>query len=1567
MKAALATLMMCGAVGAKAGDYVFMYVDGSTFHILANSNDIISDVNQFNSAQCIWSGTSGGTFSNQSRYLYWTNNNSVWTANTSGDNLTINQNKIYNTYDRYNVYVRYSDNQWISSTTNDNNNVVYKLSGPTTASLNTPTISTSTSTFTSLSTVDYDCTCTGTPAYYTLTPNSSGTTYYAVEGKSPSTTAPAADITYNWQLSDDGSNWSSDNGHVRINAATGEVTYYNAYSDNNHTVKIRVTASVGTLTRTSTAKDITFNKLTAANPTSITATDVTMEVGATITASNYTVEATGLSAGQYAYNYVSATSSNTSVVTVTNTNGTFSITGVAVGTATITVTAHKTDNTASSVTTTFKVTVEKIETGVSGGVVTLDDREDHSWSYYSDPSCPIRSLNPANVKITYYGNGEKTISTTNGATPANSSWTENATTVKVGPSESANTFVYYKTLERTDGGTATSVAGATGRCAYTTIPNPFSVRPTYQYETGTLNKYCGFYAWRVKKLSGGTIHSAASGGTSYGVNSIINAETQIYFAPTSEYGMDVEFEALWARAWVVTSNNTSGMNNGVTYERNFVYLSSNTTLRAAALSYPVTYTTLDPATGAGTKRTITIRDGFTCGADTKFENLTFAQYGGNSQTLTAAAKKLTIGRGCSGLIALVRGLSTSISNVEYRIRIESGEYTEVVAVSNSERAADYGTGHALLTLGCDYDRALVNNDNLDIEALFGGNVEYFNNSNARIGIESIGYVIKSGSYNKNIAIDRAAEEECIYMAIFNGRDMGTRSLLVEGGNLNSLAGGQEHYTSGAQNSNKVNIRIKGGTVRGSIYGAAAWYNADGNRRIIITGGSVKGWIAGGCNGRTTDGGATTGSSYIYVGGNAEVGNPDNPSADIHIGATISGQGTNGADGGNIFGAGCGINPASGNVSSLSVGKMYASTIVVADNSRISKNVYGGGNFGFIGTDGGDKSSNIYILGGTVKGNVYGGSNNQQGQTVNILMKGGTVESGIYGGSNTWGTINNDVTIQVNGGQVGVDADHTANIHGGGYGNATNVNGNILVNIGEKGQTATGAMIYGDVYGGSALGNVNDAISDSVAIGLYRGTIQGNVYGGGLGNNTYAAAVRGNVRVDVDGIAFVTTYDGTNASDDSPIPATGRIFGCNNNNGTPNGSVRINVYKTARADGAVHTRGEYEVQAVYGGGNLAAYTPTTNQATSVNVYGCGESSIEYVYGGGNAAPVPATDVNVYGSYEINYVFGGGNGKDDVNGAANPGADVGKRKDGTSYGSETVVGTANTEILGGVIHHVFGGSNTKGDVTKAAHVILGDQNLQFCEFKVDEVYGAGNEAYMSGDAEITMNCIEGLTAIYGGSRKADIGSPTSRKDVVLNVYGGHFDQVFGGNNESGCIYGSITVNIQEKGCLPIEIGELYLGGNKAAYSVYGYNNDKTPKTSGTSYGDPVLNIISATSIGTTYGGGLGSTATLYGNPRVNINMEQGSINGKYEYEEGKSAERYKGKGYETAKTLDLGHLGTVYGGGNEAKVVGDTYIQIGTGTDAAGATLTRQDAQISGNVYGGGNHAEVTGKTNVVVGK
>ena len=96
-----------------------------------------------------------------------------------------------------------------------------------------------------------------------------------------------------------------------------------------------------------------------------------------------------------------------------------------------------------------------LTSGVSGGNVILNDREDHAWSYYSDPDCPIRSLSPADVKITYYGDGivmtgnaDYTASSTDFIQPGNANYVGGAK-VNVG-GEDENTFIYYKTLERGD-------------------------------------------------------------------------------------------------------------------------------------------------------------------------------------------------------------------------------------------------------------------------------------------------------------------------------------------------------------------------------------------------------------------------------------------------------------------------------------------------------------------------------------------------------------------------------------------------------------------------------------------------------------------------------------------------------------------------------------------------------------------------------------------------------------------------------------------------------------------------------------------------------------------------------------------------------------------------------------------------------------------------------------------------------------------------------------------------------------------------------------------------------------
>ena len=296
------------------------------------------------------------------------------------------------------------------------------------------------------------------------------------------------------------------------------------------------------------------------------------------------------------------------------------------------------------------------------------------------------------------------------------------------------------------------------------------------------------------------------------------------------------------------------------------------------------------------------------------------------------------------------------------------------------------------------------------------------------------------------------------------------------------------------------------------------------------------------------------------------------------------------------------------------------------------------------------------------GNVFGGGNeagteNTAGTDVKIIA--GNVKTGVYGGCNTSGTVSGDTKVAITGGTIGTawenaPATFPTLVFGGGLGNQTLVNGSVAVELGAM--TATDptisgdATIWGDVYGGSAEGLVNAELTGDPAalsptankttsVVFYSGTLNGNLYGGGLGTATHAADVYGDITVNIGtGIVSesgLTTYGNATIN--------GSVFGCNNTNGTPKGDVLVNVYKTAHTDDENSNRYpditsfdlddldessdlRYAIKAVYGGGNLAHYTPVaptgSNPAhsTTVHVYGCDENTVKAVYGGGGESGI-----------------------------------------------------------------------------------------------------------------------------------------------------------------------------------------------------------------------------------------------------------------------------------------------------------------------------------------------------------
>jgi len=1086
--------------------------------------------------------------------------------------------------------------------------------------------------------------------------------------------------------------------------------------------------------------------------------------------------------------------------------------------------------------------------GSSGGTVYLNDLEDHNWTYYKGVDSSVDggkyntnylhklySPNPRNVRITY-----------NGGTVTGCSYT-----AAVGIDAPETSFVYYKTLEQS--------ATTSGKYPYTLIPNPFSRRP----KVGS--QYYGFSGWKI--ISGGEYIDGYNTG-----DVITTLEADITFSglpypSVNCISAQIVFEAQWDKAYVVTctagnvnSNLTSSSLSGSTYETNFIVVTSgsSTTDLTATGAKPVTITSVTPdgATDYRTTSCYLNPKVVTLSNDWKFEYINFnatvgdaltgdywTMTGTNSTMIWANMKNLTMGRGvdnttkggivayeiCGYNTAATSGMSynTSGGGFKYHLRIESGNYHFVTSTQNWNFTYYPGVMSIKTTYGCDYDRAKGDNDKMKVRRrIYGGNGTGFT-SNANNDRETIVHILKSGQLNSDLEVGNGDLNgssntvfnattyfgvigwHCYNYVTTQPSYTGIRCFYMEGGVCGNLVGGSDKGAGTTNQNESVKIRISGGHVRGAVYGAATQTWAIGNRRIIILGGQIDGWVAGGANGTGTEestDGEVDGTSYMYVGGNAVLKSNN---------TTV----INRAVGGNLFGSGCGYSSdkTSGEVSE-------GTNVVVADNAVIERGVYGGGSYGFT-----TATSNIYITGGHVEGKkggvngtsydanitggVFGGACQNKGGASNIYMTGGVVEGGIYGGSNSNGTLSGGTNLFINGGQVGTSGTN-ANVHGGGYGASTVVSGDVNVTMGVLG--VTGAQINGSVYGGGAQGTVKG----KSVVTVNSGSCTGDIYGGGLGTSG------------------------------------------NSTNGVIDGAITVTVNGTDPApDGET-----YAIHGVYGGGNFAPAKSTP----TVTVNNC-DNSIEYVYGGGNAATVPGTSVTIHGGNVIGNVFGGCNNANvtssgtnvlvdggtilNVFGGNNNGGTIagalkvkvseaasatcpvnisalygGGNKAASAAGSidiecatriDTVFGGAkaaningNIDLLvkAGNIGNVFGGNNLGGTINGSITVTANWDDAFTCSRSLGNVYGGGNLAAYTGSPTVNiLNCTT-TGSVFGGGKGSSAtvsGNPTVNIGDWTTGHLAHIGgNVFGGGDEAP-LEGTTNVTIRD--CNTIVDGDVYGGGN------------------------------------------------------------------------------------------------------------------------------------------------------------
>ena len=261
--------------------------------------------------------------------------------------------------------------------------------------------------------------------------------------------------------------------------------------------------------------------------------------------------------------------------------------------------------------------------------------------------------------------------------------------------------------------------------------------------------------------------------------------------------------------------------------------------------------------------------------------------------------------------------------------------------------------------------------------------------------------------------------------------------------------------------------------------------------------------------------------------------------------------------------------------------------------------HGGGNE----SDGG--GSTITIGCGTKFRRFYAGSSNADIHgDVNVTINGGVFDE-FFGGNNAGGTIYGNVTVTYHAGKIN-------RLFGGSNGwkenNGNNITGKITVNVYSIDDLCpTNNINY--VFGAGKMaeytpGLVNGKTINSPEVNIYKGTINNEVYGGGMGakdgNNVFRdARVTSNPVVNI-GPAYVKENAGVHTveyndvvigkpvSDITPdlegrrdVSRNGNVYG--GGNGSPTyGNTKVSILNNSHVHGGV-----------YGGGNAALVTGNTD--------------------------------------------------------------------------------------------------------------------------------------------------------------------------------------------------------------------------------------------------------------------------------------------------------------------------------------------------------------------------------------
>lgn len=451
----------------------------------------------------------------------------------------------------------------------------------------------------------------------------------------------------------------------------------------------------------------------------------------------------------------------------------------------------------------------------------------------------------------------------------------------------------------------------------------------------------------------------------------------------------------------------------------------------------------------------------------------------------------------------------------------------------------------------------------------------------------------------------------------------------------------------------------------------------------------------------------------------------------------------------------------------------------------------------------------------------------------------------------------------------------------------------------------------------------------------RPSVKGAVFGGGR-------------MADVVGNTVVTVVNCDTIS---------AVYGGNDIAGTVNGDYGSTITVgtvTGNSDG--ETNGRISIGSVYGGGNgyyiydnAASFTGATS-ATFTNgvkeMDASGHPTGESFLTSGNIPSIKKTSITVNTNYvHVDSIFGGAK---------------------NAFVTSTTDTSTSITLKGGTVYSVFGGNNYGGTLGTGSyhHITVASTTTS----NTSSVNLGGH--ILTGHAWTSNDSDHGIRFLFGG------GNKVPGQNVHIEVFGGQIDTLFGGGNSADVASTTVDVNVTSP--LYAMANSPYTNPTTYAYSTTSSVFDIRCLFGGNNAADmsglPTLNLTKG-GIHNVYGGG--NKGVMLADDHYDDNYEIEHLNPTNNANHKEGAKRSTNVLVNSADIL----IDTLYGGGQSAGTIHDTYVEVANGNVGvvyggtnimgrigpaqdrpAGSLAPRDLAKTNVYIHGGTIHNAVFGASN-----